>query len=473
MSHSMARHKSSRGAPSRLSAALSAQARHRSARTATKMTRATKSTSRGTPLRCWFSAWGWSRAHVGQQTTRLVIGLGLLTAVVALGLGMSRTTAVSAHPRAPLFQGSVASAQVHSLIDLHNPVLHPGQLVYDTNRNGLWFWTSTQQGGTTFENQVYFYDIVRSHLTAWPIYSGDWSSQVLSGVAVAPNGDIWIGWNRNLIDFHPATGTYTRYVLSPQPQFPLPAQVTGDLPTNLGIADLAVDRSGTVWIARAGALSLTAFSPESKRFHEYPLPLASGDPAKLAIGPDGSVSFTTDLAANHPGYGAETVGVFDPHTDSTQVYTDGAQALAFSPQGDLYTVQSGIGLGLARVTAAEQQAASQAHRAPTIQHWVASLNVDDRAVAVDRTGRIWMAVAGQPMIAVLTPATGELREYTYAAPSIAAHPVTEPDLQSSSAPSSSPAQAVWVTPIVAMATDSQGHLWYIRGGSDVIEEVAA
>lgn len=33
--------------------------------------------------------------------------------------------------------------------------------------------------------------------------------------------------------------------------------------------------------------------------------------------------------------------------------------------------------------------------------------------------------------------------------------------------------AVWLSHIVAMITDNQGHLWYIRGGSDQIEEVVA
>jgi hypothetical protein len=38
---------------------------------------------------------------------------------------------------------------------------------------------------------------------------------------------------------------------------------------------------------------------------------------------------------------------------------------------------------------------------------------------------------------------------------------------------SSDPQAVWLTHMAAMTTDGAGHLWYIRAGSDTIEEVAA
>jgi hypothetical protein len=224
--------------------------------------------------------------------TLLVLVLGLV--IVSKGNGPSATSPTnSLHPGSP---------EVHTIIDLHNPQLHPRQLVYDPKRQGIWFWTSLLKGDAGCDNQVYFYDMRQKSLHSWPIYSGDWSSQLLSGIAVAPNGDVWIGWNYNLVRFQPDTGSATRYALPAQPRYPLPVTVIGDLPADLGIADLAIARDGTLWIARYAALSLTSFNPTTQAFQEFPLPSTTGDPAKLAIGPDGHVFFTTNLSASHPGH---------------------------------------------------------------------------------------------------------------------------------------------------------------------------
>ena len=78
--------------------------------------------------------------------------------------------------------------------------------------------------------------------------------------------------------------------------------------------------------------------------------------------------------------------------------------------------------------------------------------------------------AGKPDIAVFDPATGRVQQFQYAAPSMAAHPAYEP---AGFTRQSSDPQAVWLTHMAAMTTDGAGHLWYIRAGSDTIEEVAA
>lgn len=369
------------------------------------------------------------------------------------------------------FLASPASPEVRTVIQLGSSDLHPRQLAYDPGRDGLWFWTSRQQRGTTFDNQVYFYDIPAQQLRSWPIYSGDWSAQVLSGLAVAPDGDVWIGWNRNLVDFHPTDGTFARYELPAQPAYPLPPAVLGDLPADLGVADLAVARDGTVWIARYAALSLTAFTPSDHTFHEHPLPANAGDPAKLAIGPDGHIFFTTNLSADHPGYMAEKVGEFEPRTGKTRINAQGALALAVTAGGDLYTALGGQGFGLARASAAERASAVAQQRAPVFSQRVIPADVDDEAIAADAHGRVWVAAAGQPQILVFDPAANQVAHYQYAAPSVAAHPpphhVGEPE-------GTTPvAGAVWTPHIVAMATDGQAHLWYIRAGSDRIEEITA
>lgn len=362
------------------------------------------------------------------------------------------------------------SPLVHEVVSLNDPTAHPRQLAYDSKRDGLWFWTSAQQGGTAFQNRVFFYDIVRNQLRSWPIYSQDWSSQLLAGLAVAPNGDVWIGWNLNLIDFHPATATYSRYVLPTQPTYPLPASVLGDLPANLGIADLAVAHDGTVWVARFGALSLTSFVPSTAAFSEHPLPLDSGDPAKLSIAPNGHIFFTTDLAANKPGFGGETVGEFNPDSKATTVYAQGAGALVVSVHGDLFTALSGHGFGLAKLPASEQ-ASSVAQHAPVFQQRVVPLDVGDSAIASDAYGRVWAAVGGQPAIAVFDPATGVVHEYRYPAPSVASVPSTI-HLPGVAVGQSVPG-AVAISRIVAMVTDKEGHLWFFRDGSDTLEEIAA
>ena len=67
----------------------------------------------------------------------------------------------------------------------------------------------------------------------------------------------------------------------------------------------------------------------------------------------------------------------------------------------------------------------------------------------------------------IAPATGQTQHYQYAAPSAAAFP------SRSGAPVSTTPGAVVLTHIVAMATDHEGHLWYVRAGSDHLEEVIA
>lgn len=252
--------------------------------------------------------------------------------------------------------------------------------------------------------------------------------------------------------------------------FPLPPKVIGDRPDDLGVSDIAIGRDGTIWIARYGAVSLTAFSPQSQQFAEHPLPADTGDPAKLAIGPNGHVFFTINLSADHPGYAAEKVGEYAPETGATRVYAQPALALAVTPQGDLYTALSGVNFGLARASAVERANAAAERRSPVFQQQVVDVQIADTTLATDRYGRVWMAVAGQPQIAVFDPATGKARTFTYAAPSIAAHPAHT----HLGAPSRSAApDAVWIVPIVAMATDGEGHLWYIRASYQTIEEVSA
>ena len=366
-------------------------------------------------------------------------------------------------------EGSLASPQVLKVISLNNPALHPRQLAYDKKRDGLWFWTSTQALGTRYSNHICYFDIRQRMLHSWPIDSHDWSSQLFAGLAVAPNGDVWIGWNTNLLDFHPSTGSFVLYSLPTHPRYPLSSSVMGDLPANLGVADIAVAVNGVVWIARYGALSLTTFSPSSRTFQEYRLPSDSGDPAKLAIGPNSHIFFTTNLDADRPGHGADTIGEFDPTTQSTVIYQQGAQALTVTPNGTLYTASTGHGFGLSELSSSEQAIAASQHRPPQFQQRIAPLDVDDSAIASDIHGRIWVAVAGRPDIAVFTPSSGETRLYQYAAPSVAAFP-SDGHMPGAMASTMEPG-AVWIVAIVAMTTDSQGHLWYIRAGSDTLEEV--
>lgn len=285
---------------------------------------------------------------------------------------------------------------------------------------------------------------------------------------MAPDGDVWIGWNHNLLRFHPQSGTYARYSLSAQPRYPLPAAVLGNLPADLGIADLAVSRDGTVWVARYAALSLAAFSPATATFAEYPLPSTSGDPATLVIAPNGHVLFTTDLAANHPGYANENMGDFDPISRTTVVAAEAGRVLAVAPSGDLY-VPVGHGNSLARLSASAQTTARTLGQAPVFQQRVLPFDTDNTAIATDDQGRVWVAVAGQPDLAVYDPAAGTLREYQYAASGVAAHPIE--DLPLGVERTTPVPGAVWITHIVAMVCDARGDLWYIRAGSDELEEV--
>lgn len=417
----------------------------------------------------------WRSFNSNTQSHLLPTLVGAVAMVVLVVFIAARPLSARARPNrkttAPAFTGSIASPEVRTVVQLPSPFQNPRQLAYDATRNGLWFWTSTTRDGSQPDNQLYFYDIGHQRLQSWPLYDGDWSSQLHAGLAVAPNADIWIGWNHNLVDFVPATGQYARYVLPVQPRYPLPTAIVGDRPADLGVSDLVVGRDGTVWIARYGNLSLTRFSPTTHTFQEIPLPATTGDPAKLALSPTGELFFTTNLSASHLNYGLETVGEYDPQTGVVQVFAQPARALAITPGGDLYVALQGKGFGV-RSLAAGERASAQAHsRTPVFQRLTPPFDVADDALATDAKGRVWMAVGGMPQIAVLDPASGTLRTFQYAAPSIAGHQL--PSMPITAHPETAAPGAVWLVPIVAMVTDGQGHLWYMRAGYHSLEEITA
>jgi streptogramin lyase len=367
-----------------------------------------------------------------------------------------------------LFTGTVNAPEVHVIVDLKDPLLHPRQLAYDAGRNGLWFWTSTEDQRQIIDNRLYFYDIAQQHLSEWRLPDTDWSSQVLAGLAVDAHGAIWVGWNHNLVAFDPDTASAVRYQLPQRIEYPLSSSVLGDLPSDLGIADLVAAQDGTIWIARYGAVSLTSFVPSNHQFHEYPLPASIGDPARLALAPDGDVFFTVNLSADHPGYAYEKVGDFHPATATTTTLPQGATALAVCPQGDLYTVLGNQAGDLKHLSAPARAQAAASGQAPRFEANSIPFGIADTALACDPSGRLWMAVAGQPRMAV-QDGTGHITQFQYAAAGQAAHPI-----HSRFMADATPApDAVWLSPIVAMVTDAQGHLYYIRTGWSQIEEVAA
>lgn len=206
------------------------------------------------------------------------------------------------------------------------------------------------------------------------------------------------------------------------------------------------------------------------------MPSTAGDPAKLAIGPDDHIFFTTNLSAAHLGHAAETVGEYVPQSKSTIVYPQGAQALTIAPNGDLYTAEQtaggGSGSGLARMPAANRASALLQHLVPPFEqvNMDVPLAVADRSLAADLRGRVWMAIGGEPQIAVFEPGTGKLQVYSYPVQG-STYYVSLPYVPGASL--SPPADAIPITPIAAMVTDDQGHLWFIRDLSDQIEEVAA
>lgn len=200
------------------------------------------------------------------------------------------------------------------------------------------------------------------------------------------------------------------------------------------------------------------------------MPSTAGDPAKLAIGPDDHIFFTTNLSSAHPGHAAEMTGEYVPQSHSTVVYLQGAQALTTTPNGDLYTVGGDQGSGLARMPAATRSAALLQHGVPSFEHATVPLTIADRSLAADGRGRVWMAIANEPQIAVFDPGSGKLQVFRYPVQSPTQY-TSHPDMPG--VPSSPPPGAIRITPIAAMMTDDQGHLWFIRDLSDQVEEVAA
>ena len=399
--------------------------------------------------------------------TLLVLVLGLV--IVSKGNGASATSPTNTNS---LHRGS---PEVHTVIDLHNPQLHPRQLVYDPKREGIWFWNSLLKGDEGCENQVYFYDI---HQKKFALLAHLFRRLVIATL-------VWHcgGSERRRVDWLelqscPISTRYRKLdavCLIAQPRYPLPAAVIGDLPTDLGIADLAVARNGTIWIARYAALSLTTFNPATQIFPGVSIAIYGGRsleaghwpgwacllydeslgcPSRACSGNDGRIYAAV---AEHSCVSARRAGI-DDHSQRGSVYLRDRLRAAVRESS------------LARMPAITRAAALQQQAVPPFEQATVSLPIADRSLAADVHGRIWMAVGGEPKIAVFDPETGKLQQYSYPVPSTIQYMSVPYGI---GAPSASPADAIPITPIAAMVTDNQGHLWLIRDLSDQIKEVAA
>jgi streptogramin lyase len=152
----------------------------------------------------------------------------------------------------------------------------------------------------------------------------------------------------------------------------------------------------------------------------------------------------------------------------TTVYAQPSQALALTRKGDLYLSLENSGLGV--MSASERSSAKAAHRAAAMSR--IPVEIDGAALTADSTGRVWFALQGRPNVAFLDPTSNRIQTFTYAAPAIQAQSAVSSQQRGATQLTAQP-PAVWLRHIVAMATDSNGHLWYIRDGLGQIEEVSA
>lgn len=151
----------------------------------------------------------------------------------------------------------------------------------------------------------------------------------LAAIALAPDGSVWIGAGQRLARIDSGGGAATALEL-PRPASVVTTAVRDPDGVVLGwgqVTGIAVDTSGSVWVARYAVSELTRIET-SGRMSRLPLPDTDADRLTATIG---GVWFTTNFGAGTQ-LGA-SIGVVDPSTASLRLVALKAAVLVPTARG--------------------------------------------------------------------------------------------------------------------------------------------
>jgi virginiamycin B lyase len=257
-------------------------------------------------------------------------------------------------------------------------------------------------------------------ITEWPVPTPKFARDP----AIGPDGNIYIAvmQGNRIARFDTKTQTFTEW----------------DLPANARPHGLLVDAKNVVWYTGNGNGTIGALDPRSGRVLEHKAP-SGGDPHTLVIADDGIIWFTVQgggrigrldprssriteyktsggpygLALDKQGnvwfcrFGADSLGRLDPKTGEITTLPTGPgsrpRRIAAAPDGTLWVTYYGNGkLGqvdpVARKVVREVELPAGAAGGPY-------------AVTVDGKGRVWANEIQTDTVAMLDPATLQIRVF--------------------------------------------------------------
>jgi len=162
----------------------------------------------------------------------------------------------------------------------------PLQLATDPSKAGVWFWASSPT-----DSRLYFWDATAKQLSSWSV--GVTTQQNVGseyGLAVDPQGQVWLGAENQLVRLSPTSGAVTRWTVPTAPQSaPTAAHQPPGFVLAVDIRTIAAAPDGTIALARAGSSTVQIFHPASQTFTTYSLPDA-GDIQTIAVASDGTIA---------------------------------------------------------------------------------------------------------------------------------------------------------------------------------------
>lgn len=218
------------------------------------------------------------------SAARSVLGIGAIT-LAALG-------ALAGCGQIPAGTGSSGSGTqvasfltaVHSVPAGYSPIQ---AIAGDPNTSGVWFWDYNRSADAVF------YDSPRGALKSWNVLSGSsyQAEQAKSGLAVGPDGYVWLGINSTLAELNPLSGKVrTWHIPAPRPNPSAARFLPADLRGVRAVQALAAGPGHEIAIAMSNSSSVEIFNRTSHVFRTINLPSTSILPIAVDYSSDGTLA---------------------------------------------------------------------------------------------------------------------------------------------------------------------------------------
>jgi hypothetical protein len=311
----------------------------------------------------------------------------------------------------------------------HSPIL---RLAPDPSKPGVWFWSWTSR-----EAYAYFYNLGSRTLSSWAVGSSSGvdglDPYADSGIAVAPNGDVWLGAYNQLVRLDPATGQVSRWTIPAPAVDPL---ASAALQPWHDVNSIAIDGSGRIIIGMTAASSLQVFEPAGQAFTSIALPKI-GEVQGIAALLNGTVAVAMQNLTE-PGNPDDTVVLVSPSGVISTVHTESG-----------FVTSNGRLFGAGQATHATFDGAGVVTAVPVNSSDTPSERIQPSMGALLPDGRMVLATSGG--VAIASPSSTEY----LGLPSRACPGISVPS--SALLPPATGTECP-VSP-VALAVDSAGNIW--------------